>query len=354
MSTYTFSCLIKIGGLTLDFLNEVRITSTWKEMAATALIKVPRKVLIKGKDSQLTPITQVIETGQPVVIKLGYSGNLVTEFVGYVSRSVKPGIPVEITCEDEMWKLKRTRIAQKIFDNAKLSQLVKYLLPQYTEADFDVLDTELGRDYSCLNDATGTVASALKKVEDVFGLKSFFRLVPDATQPNGVRQVLVIGKPYSSIDLQNVNPVEYRLRQNTRNDSLEYKFASDNPTQIKGILKIDNGKDIKYPYPNDMLEGSVQTRHYYGISETEFKKNIEADWLKLNVDKYEGNVTGFAIPYTRHGMVVNVTDEFYEPRSVQNLYFIDKVEVNATISGGVERINTLGYVVNDLTRATFK
>ena len=48
MSTYTFSCLIKIGGLTLDFLNQVRITSAWKDMAATALIKVPRKVLIKG------------------------------------------------------------------------------------------------------------------------------------------------------------------------------------------------------------------------------------------------------------------------------------------------------------------
>ena len=253
-----------------------------------------------------------------------------------------------------MWKLKRTRITQKIFDNAKLSQLVKYLLPQYTEADFDVLDTELGRDYNCLNDSTGTVYSALKKVEDVFGLRSFVRLVPDATQPNGVRQVLVIGRPYSSIDLQNIKPVEYRLRQNTRSDSLEYKFAVDNPVQIKGILKIADGKDIKYDYPKEMLDGSQQSRHYNGISEAEFKKNIEADWLKLNVDKYEGNVTGFAIPYTRHGMVVNVTDEFYEPRSVQNLYFIDKVEVNASLSGGVERINTLGYVVNDLTRATLK
>ncbi len=345
-----FTSLITIGNLTLDFFNELETRSSWKEMTDTATISIPKNITIKGADLCIKPIKDVVQTGQRVVIKYGYNGNLSTWFVGYVSRAPMPSAPLQIMCEDDMWLLKRMQVTQKVFANNKLSDLVEYICPG---VDYDVLDTQLGANYSCLDDGVGTAASALKKIETVFGLKSFFRLVPDATATNGVRSVLVIGRPYSSTDLQGVKPVEYKLRANTKDDSLQYRFATDNPIQIKGIMKVAKGKDITYLYPSHLVDVSVQTRNYHEMPVDTFKKFIEADFLAANTDRYEGDITGFAVPFVRHGMVASIVDDYYEQRPAVQ-YFIDAVTTKVTLSGGVEVASTIGYVVNDTTQKTFK
>jgi hypothetical protein len=346
---YKFSSLIEIGELKLTFLNELEIRSTWKEMTDTAIIRIPKKVLVKGRDLTQKPIADVVKTGQKVVIRIGYNNKLNTHFVGYVSRSPIPSIPVEVRCEDEMWVLKRTQVKQKVFANGHLKDLLSYIVPGYK---FDVLDTKLGANYSCLNEAEGTAAEALKKVESTFGLKAFFRLVPDATHPDGATPVLVIGKIYSSNDLTTVKPVKYKLRENTKADSLKYRFAEDNPIQIKGICKVPDGKDLKYTYPPYLKDGSSSTRTYIGVSQSELEAHVKADFIKANVSRYEGDITGFAVPFVRHGMVANIIDNFYEKRNVE--YFVDQVVTRVSKSQGVQLISTIGYVVNEETRKTFK
>jgi hypothetical protein len=345
-----FGSLIKIGSLTLDFFSELEIRSDWRLMTDTATIKIPKKVFIRGADLQHQKIADVIKTGDKVVIQLGYNGNLRTEFVGYVGRSPKPSIPIEITCEDEMFKLKRKTINQKVFDNGKVSDLVKYIAPEY---EAEVFDSELGTNYSCLNAAVGTPAQALKQLEDVFGLKSFFRLVPDASSENGVKQILVVGRPYSTTDLNSAPVVTYELRDNTKADSLEYQFAEDRLLQVRGICKVDNGSDLKFDYPADFTEGDTVTVDYYGISQAELERQVKADYIKLKADRYRGDITGFGIPFTRHGMAVNVVDSWYEKRG-NVLYFIDSVINKVTVQAGWQRINTLGYKVTDENKETFK
>lgn len=342
-----YSSLIKIGGLNLNFVNEVETRATWKEMTATATIKIPKKVLVKGRDLATNNIADIIKAGDKVVIKLGYSntGSIKTHFMGYVAYGVRPSIPLEIPCEDEMYVLKRTRVKQKVFSSAKLSDLIKYIAPNH---EFDVLDTELSSNYSCLDYSVGTAAQALKKVERVFGLKSFFRLVPDNTKPEGVKPVLIVGRPYSSKDLALEKPVVYELRKNTKGDTLRYRFPEDNPIQIKGIVKVPNGKDLKYEYPPDLVDGSVQTRTFYGISLETLIKRVKSLAQVVNAEKYEGDITGFGVPFVRHGMVARIIDSFYEKRNA--LYFIDSVTTRASVSGGLEVISTIGYVVNDNTK----
>lgn len=340
-----FSSLITIGRLKLTFVSELKVRSTWQEMTGKAMIKIAKRILVKDSLGKLQKLQDVIKVGDPVTIQIGYGDRLNTEFVGYVSRSPRPSLPVEINCEDEMWKVKRKRITQTVFSNGKLSDLIKTILPEY---ETDLFDTSLGSDYSSLTDATGTAAQALKKVEDTFGLKAFFRLVPTAT---GTKQILVIGKPYSSFDLLNAKPVLYKLRVNTKADSLEYKFKDDNPIQIKGVAKIDDGKDLKSDYPKgEVFEGSTKTVHFPVTIQAELDKLVKDEWQRLNVDRFEGSVTGFAFPFARHGEVANVVDQFYEP--MDNLNFIDTVEVTVDVNGGVQRICTLGYVANGNTQST--
>lgn len=340
---FVFSSLITIGSLKLNFANEVKIKSTWQEMTSTAVLKVAKRILIKNASGELKKLQDYIKVGDPVTIQLGYDGKMNTEFIGYVSRNPRPALPVEINCEDEMWVLKRKRINQQILTNAKLSDLIAAILPEYEVALFD---TSLGTSYSTLYDATGTAAQALKKIEDTFGLKSFFRLVPT---PTGVKQVLVVGRPYSSEDLLQVNPVKFKLRANTKSDSLQFVFKDDNPVQIRGVATIDNGKDLKSNYPpQDNFEGSTRSLHIPTTSQAELDKAVKDEWQKLNVDRFEGNVTGFAIPFARHGMVANVIDEFYEP--MNNLNFIDSVELTVNVTSGVQRVCSLGYVANGETK----
>lgn len=344
-----FNCLLNIGELKFNFCSEIRVRSSWKEMTQTAVISQAKKILVKDVAGNLNRLEDVIKVGDPVIIQIGYNGKYNTEFVGYVSRDPKRSMPVEITCEDEMWKLKKRTVDQKVFANGKLSDLVKYIAPGYS---FEIFDTQLGTNYSCLDEAFGTAAGALKKVEDTFGLKSFFRNVADPNSPGGVKPVLVIGRPYSSPDLTNLPVVEYKLKQNTKVDSLLIKTAETDPVQIVGISKIDDGKDLRSVYPKVIFDGSKKTRHWVGINQAMLDKNVKDEWIKANHERYEGSVTGFAFPFVRHGMVVNVLDELYDPTNRQ--HFVDAVDITVSVSEGVKRIVTLGYAVTAEARQTSK
>ena len=111
---------IEIGTFVFrDRINSVTTKSSWKALADTASIKLPNlKRLADGKRAE-----DLIHVGDTVVIKLGYDGKLQNEFTGYVS-SIKPTIPLEIICEDEMWQLKRRTVTQS-WRSVKLREVRK-------------------------------------------------------------------------------------------------------------------------------------------------------------------------------------------------------------------------------------
>jgi hypothetical protein len=334
---FVFGILITIGDLKLNFVNELTIRSSWKEMTSTAVIKLSKRVLVKTPEGNLVKIQDLIKVGDPVKIEFGYNGVFEIEFVGYVAKSPRIGLPIEIHCEDEMFNLKRKVINQRIV-SGKLSALIGSMLPGY---QFEVLDTELGSGYSILSEATGSVAGALKRVEDTFGLKSFFRLKDGAP-------VLIVGKPYSSIDIVSQPTIKYHLKVNTKADSVSMIFKDDEPIQVRGIVKVDNGRDLKSNYPAGTdFQGSYKTIHYTVKTQSELDAAVKEDFEKINQDRIEGNVTGFAVPFARHGMVANIVDDTYNVIDSSN--YIDTVEVSIDVNGGVQRVCSLGYVANSET-----
>lgn len=326
----------------MTFFNEVEVRSSWKDMTGNATIKIPKNVKVKGADLSVKPIKDVIKVGQPVVIQLGYNKRLKTYFKGYV-KHVKPGIPIEIECEDDMWVMKRRPVTRKIY-NGSLKQMLGELLPN---VECDVFDTKLQKGYACINDAQGTVADVLQKVKQTFGLTPFFRLVPDSTAADGAKVVLNVGKPYSGSDVLKEKPVVYRLHENTKGDSLKYVYAEDNPIQIKGIVTVADGKDLVEEYPKNLFEASVKTRHFFNIDRETLKTLVKAEWARANIDRYDGSIQAFGEPFIRHGVVCRIVDDVYEKRDA--MYFVDAVNTKVTLSGGFENDVVMGSVFNDDT-----
>lgn len=328
---FVITCEILIRSLRLTFANEVEIKSDWREMTDTATVKIAKKIRVRGLDLQERNIIDVIKTGDRVEIKLGYNGNNVTRFKGYVARSVMPTMPLVIECEDEMWSLKRKPVQAKTFANHKLEDVIKYACPGYK---YDVLNTSLGANYVV---RTGTAAGTLLDIEKTFNFKSFFRMV------NG-EPVLVVGKPYGSEDLLQLPAERYHFQKNVKENRLQYMRADDLRLKIKGICKVIKGKDLVYEFGDP--DGGTKTNHYTNIDFNTLKKNVEADLKAQKVDGYQGDIVGFGIPVVRHGMIAELVDEQYELRGPSNRYHIDAV-TDTWGTNGYEITATLGWRANN-------
>jgi hypothetical protein len=315
----------------LTFANEVEIRSDWREMTDTATIKIAKKILVRGLDLEEKNIIDVIKTGDRVEIRIGYDGNNITRFKGYVARSVMPTMPLMIQCEDEMWNLKRMPVQTRTFANHKLEDVIKYACPGYK---YDLLNTSLGTNYVV---RTGTAAGTLMDIEKTFGLKSFFRMV------NG-EPVLVVGKPYGSADLLTAAPVKYHFQKNVKENSLQYMRADDVRIKVRAICKVVKGKDLKVEVGDP--DGGIRTVHYMNVSEATLRKNAEADLKKFKVDGYSGDIVGFGLPKgVLHGLIAELIDEQYELRGASDRYHIDAVTDNFG-TNGYEVTATIGWRAN--------
>lgn len=318
------------------------IEHSWKQMSGTAKITLPKNIQVRGKDLGEVNIEEVIKSGQAVLIGCGYDEQYTTEFVGYVSRAPKPSVPLEIECEDSMYVLKRRQVKAKTFTaGSKLSDLIAYINEGYgLKFATDVLDTELGDNYVVQN---GSASKVLKDVEDIFGLKSFFRNVTDS---NGtVTPTLVVGKPYSSASVIDLPTKVYVLngpRGNVKGNNLEYQRGEDKRILVKAICKVSDGKDLKVEVGDS--DGDIRTLHYYGVSATQLKQFAEADLARFKTDGYTGSVTGFAVPFVQHGQVVQVVDELYEKRKAE--FYVDKVNLRFATGRGFERECTIGWAAS--------
>jgi hypothetical protein len=325
---------ITIGKMTLDFCHEVECVESLTELTNTATIVLPKKVTLVQNNSPKN-IDEVVKVGDAVEIKIGYNGTLFTEFVGYVSQSPMPIAPFVIECQDEMWKLKRKSVKNKSWSSASLKDVIAHIAPEYTN---DLLDAELGKFIIGLK-GQETAAHVLKRLNDDYGLKCFFRL--DATN----KPILVCAKPYMwalNENAPNLGTATYCLAGkdcNVKGNNLKYARGDERLITVTAKLILATGKTKTAKFKGDD-NGETHTLHYYNISESELEKRAREDWQKMKKDGYEGTVTGFGLPLTRAGYKLRIIDQLFEKRD--DYFFIDKVEAKFG-QNGIERINTIGY-----------
>jgi hypothetical protein len=294
-------CKITIGIFSFFWVNSIESDSSWELLTDNAKIVLPSNISVNH-----VKYYEQIKSGDQVKIEVGYDDNLVTIFKGYVTY-IKPRIPVEITCEDEMWNLKQNNIS----DSGRDFTVEKLLKKHFSSYKTDHLNVELGKYY--VDNISG--AKLLEQLKSDFGLHSFFR-----------GDTLVVGKRYN---VDTANHVKFKLDFNTIEDELEYKRKDQIKLKVKAISNNENGSKTEVELGEK--NGETRTLNFYNLSTKELKAAAEREMERLLYDGWRGSFKAFGEPLVKHGDIVELLDD--NNTTKQGNYWVDEVKYSFGIGG---------------------
>ncbi len=300
------TCEIKIvtakGTLVFNYVNDVSIESGWKAMTDRCVIKLPRN--LKWKDNTLNKLLSV---GDKVRVRLGYNGELQTEFEGYLM-GIKPTTPIELTCEDEFYQLKRKQY-KIAFGVTTLEKVVK----SFYSGTIDVYDMPISG--FRINNETG--AQVLERIKKDYGLHSFFR--------RGVLHVGTVYVPDAAVSHK------WHFQRNIISNSLEYKNAMDQKIKLTVISLLPDNTKVEVPVGDS--DGDERTLHQYNITDKAKLKEIgESELLKMRYDGYSGKFVSFGIYDVVHGDIAVLSDND-DILKREGSYLIDSVKTTFGVGG---------------------
>lgn len=303
-------CNITIGSYSFDFVNEVEITSGWKNFTDKATIRIPSSLKVDQN-----AIKSAFPKGTAVSISLGYaSDKLHALFTGYVAR-VKPTIPLEIECEDEMWKLKQIQVNE----NARNESMQAYL-SRILGVEVDCFDITIPR----LVAANITGVQLLDKIKSDYGFPSFMR--------NGK---LVVGKPYDPNNLTLHTVVVDNSKDSTvKGQNLEYTTKDDVKLKVIAISNMDNGKKEQVELGD--ADGESHTLNFFNIPKSDLQKVAEQEMEKLSYDGYRGDLTLFGVPLVQHGDVIRLKNTQESDKTGD--YRVDEVIYRFGVDGFEQKV----------------
>ncbi len=301
---------ISIGKLQFYWMASVEVVSSWQMFTDTAEVKLPAHLKI-NRDELLNHI----KFGDPVTVKLGYDDDLNVVFKGYVT-DIKPGVPVSVKCEDQMWKLKQ----ESITASERNMNVEKLLNRFFTGYQHRFINVELGT----------MVMDNLNKVKVLeqlkgFGLYSFFR-----------DETLFVGMQY---DPENAQKHVFVLDYNIVSDELEFKRKDQVRVKVKAISNMPDGTKKELELGDD--DGDMRTLNFYNLSQAELKKAAERELERLKYDGWRGSFTAFGLPFVRHGDIVRLKKQDDSTGDKTGEYWVDKVVYQFGTNGFRQKI-TLG------------
>lgn len=338
-------CSLHIGDLTLDFVHEVRIESSWRNLTDTCTIQLPRNLRVRTSPTDATPVNfeDVVQIGAPVRVEYGYGqANLRLEFVGYVT-GLKPGPPIEIACQDEMYFLKRVSLPARAWPKATTQDIAEYIRAE-SRRTFGIQllgDKPVNLGEFQIQKETG--AAVFDRLRKDYGLRCFFR-----------NQYLVIGDPYQERASATVPRHKLRFGQNIITNDLQYVYAADVHVQVHAVSLLAKTKrqrpqiEVTLPATDAAAAddgGEVRTYKFTGLSAAELRARATAILAGLKYTGYAGTLTTFGAPPIEHGDEVQLDDTGAAYPKGGATFSVDKVEKTFGINGS-RRVVTLGPLIS--------
>ena len=321
---YVLTCEITIAGAKFRRVNEVEIESSTKVLEDTATIKMPMtgRFTLRNETTEVA-LAQYFKVGDPVVIKLGYNGQLRTEFEGYLQK-IMPGEMLTLECIDAVFLLRKKNL-QKSFRETNLKGLLDYIVDGTGIKTSGEIPTINFEKYYLKN---VTAASALQELKERYGLEFYLK-----------GMLLKVG--VTSFADQTV--VKYELGTNVIENDLVWINEEDTRLKIKAVnIKKDN---TKTEVEAGDADGETRTLFFYNIAPgTNLKRMAEREILKYKYTGFEGGITGFLRPVCEVGNVVRLTDSEYD--RPEGDYLADKVTTTFGTNGARRKIE-LGIKVSN-------
>jgi hypothetical protein len=310
---HVLSCQVTIGQIQFEAVAKVQQKSSWKELTDVAEIELPKEYKFEEK-----LVRDYIKRGQNVRIKLGYDGNLLRTFEGFV-RELEGNIPIKVLCEDYSYLLKQNTL-NKSYAKTNLKEVVGFIT-QGLGFDYQAIDIDLGK----FSIQKANAAQVLQFIRDNYGLVSYFRHNPT----NDSKPVLIVGFPYDF--KPDTERTIFDLQKNIVSHNLKYKDKEDMKLRIKAISNLPSGKKIVVEVGEKGEGVNVQTRNYGALDKTTLEKYANQELKKVRFDGYRGGLTSFGIPAVEHGETIELLDAEYPDR--RGAYLVDAVGIDFSASG---------------------
>jgi hypothetical protein len=322
---HVLNCEVKIGNKTFGRVNEVTIVEDLEKIGTEATIKVPMTAVLSRQGKYITEVetTKAIQVGERVTIKLGYDGDLTTEFEGYV-RNIQTGMPLSIQCEDGLYVLKRKNL-KKAFRTTTLKALLLYILEDTgitlaQEPPTIVFEKFYLRDVSA--------AAALEELKKQYGLTI---------------TTVSLNKLFVGLYAPTDNVVKkYEFGENVIDNSLEFVDEKDVKLEIKAIhVKKDNTKIEKVV---GQKGGEKRTLYFYNLPNGSDLETVALEEIKkYRYTGFKGSMNTFLIPKIHAGNVADINDPQFKER--RGRYLVKKMELTFGTGGGRCKV-TVGLKVS--------
>ena len=322
---YAMTYRITVGSYRLRTLDSVKIVKSAETLADTAVIVIPGHSINKALE-----IEDKIKCGDDVEILLGYDGEFLLEFKGYVNRIAADDNTIQLECEDALYLFKKNlknRELKNISLKAFLNEIVREV-NQINKAAGTPTNYTVKCDYSFTWEKftifKATAFDVLKKVQEETKANIYFR-----------DEILHIHPQYSEIF--NEDLVIYDFERNIEKSQLKYMLQRDKKIEVEVSATMIDGKTkkIKYGTPGGTKrEISIGT-----ADEASMKSRAEQEWNLFAYDGYEGNFTGWLIPFVEPAYKIRIQDSSHAYKN--GSYYVVAVETKFSSSGG-ERTITIG------------
>lgn len=301
------SCKVQVGDYEFKNVAEVKINSTFENLTDTAELTLPRKLQFEGK--AVTGDSGIFKAGDAVSIYLGYDFKNVLRFQGYLT-DIKPGTPLKIHCEDEMYMLKRGSLLKSFKDDTKLREVLDFAFPDY---EVHCPDVVVGR-VRINNESPAKLLFMLNKT---YGFKSWFR-----------GRTLYVGLAWWP-ELQQNPPPRFTFNHDIISHDLSYQTADSVRLRVKAISigKDDKKTEVEIGDP----EGELRTLTYYNVPAKSLSEFAQLELDRMRYTGFRGKFTTFGEPWVNHGDRVELIDRTIPERN--GLYIVKKVETTFGLKG---------------------
>lgn len=365
-----------------NFMNQASGASTWEHNADTFTLTMPRNLYFKDESTGTTTtwnkepvygnpdVQPLLLRGDDVIVEWGYSyfrmtsgggfdrnttvTQIVKRFEGYITR-IKNKTPFEIECKDNMYKLQQTIVDNKewLVDNKTytVEKMLKEMMRKSTErgvSDFTIKTDNFQHSIGKVSWSNFTIAQVLEDLRRTYNLQSFFR-------ENELRVGVIRYYP------EDRKTHKFHFQRNIIDDNLDYQRADDckigivaksiNKVELVGITNSAGKKKTKHKQLTVTVgdpDGDLRTLFFWGVeTTTELKKLAEKKLPFVKYEGFRGSFVTFALPFVKHGDIVELEDEVLPERNGQ--YMVKAVEQFGSSADGLRQRIHLDIRVDGLT-----
>lgn len=307
---------ICIGGKKLLHLESLEIKKSVDELQDTARLVVPGMMSGVSLNRENT-----IRRGAEITIEIGYNGELVKEFEGYVSRVSTQGA-LEIDCEDGMFAFRKD-VPNKAFEKPSTTDILNHITSSIGGVKLDASKELQGITFETFLIEYSDGFSVLKKLKEEARIDIYMR-----------GETLCARLPFS----EKKGDATYSFQKNIETATVKYLAAQDRKMLVSVTGSDAQGKKVVGVFGEK--GGDIINIARPSVSDNNSLQKIAQNiWEKSLVAGYEGEIQTWLIPYATYGTIAKIVDKDYPSR--RGSYFVKEVVTTFTNEGG-RRTLTLG------------